>query len=278
MKRIIAMFFVLAVALSGGAYAATAGAPTLVDATPVPSPSPSPSPGTFTAQEKSVEALFEGVLMSSSMLVQQFGPAGANLSLSGTFSGSGWTATLSGTYGGQAVNLSYNGTFDPSTDAGTYTGSGSYGSNSWSENGDWSYTTVNPTTLDMLWNSYASIVDAIGNLFRPDKHFTQPKRWARSVLPDGSIHVADSGTYVTTYFGFPFGRSHTQISDYIYPPGGGGGGIATVSTQLADDGINLGSSANTVSGTVSGSISFNPNITKDPVPAEIQDKAAAQNQ
>src|SRR5947199_189362 len=83
------------------------------------------------------------------------------------------------------------------------------GSGTWDGSGDWSYAVVDANTLDLTWNSQA-IINWLKKLFKPDKHFTQPKRWARSILPDGSTHVVDSGSYQTTYFGIPFGRVKPQ--------------------------------------------------------------------
>lgn len=279
MKRILTSLAALllvatSVLAQGGGLTQTAVA------APAPSPSPSPSPApiatkiNFSPAEMSAETLYEGALMNASMLVEVFGPASGNLSLSGTFSGSTWQATLSGDYAGQPVSITSTGTIDPSTGNGTFTSSGTYGSGTWDGSGDWSYAVVDANTLDLTWNSQA-VINWLSKIFKPDKHFTQPKRWARSVLPDGSIHVVDSGSYVTTYFGIPFGRVKPQISDWIYPPGSGGNGIATVSVQLSEDGINLTSTADVGGGSLSGSLSFDPNIVVDPLPATDQQTAAA---
>jgi hypothetical protein len=281
MKRIITRFavviFVLTVIVLAH-RAATARAGSLAAApaaTPAPAPSPTPVPvkSNFSPEEKAAETLYEGALMDASMLVETFGPASGNLSLSGSFSGSSWQSTLSGDYAGQPVSITANGTIDPATGKGTFTSTGSYGSGTWDGSGDWSYAVVDANTLDLTWNSQA-IIDWLKKLFKPDKHFTQPKRWARSILPDGSTHVVDSGTYKTTYFGIPFGRSKPQISDWIYPPGGGG--IATVAVQLTEDGIALASTVDVKGGTVSGSLSFDPNVVVDPLPSTDVTKTAAE--
>src|SRR5436305_358112 len=229
MKRILTSLAILlltvaAIVLAQGGGTARAGvvapAPT-PGPSPSPSPTPTPTPINFSPEEKSAETLYEGALMNASMLVEVFGPAAGSLSLSGTFSGSTWQSTLSGDYAGQPVSITSTGTIDPATGNGTFTSSGTYGSGTWDGSGDWSYAAVDPNTRDLTWNSQA-IINWLKKLFKPDKHFTQPKRWARSVLPDGSTHVVDSGFYQTTYFGIPFGRVKPQISDWIYPPGGGG--------------------------------------------------------
>lgn len=227
----------------------------------------------FTPAEESVEALYEAVLMSSSKLLQEFGPADSALSFSGTFSGSGWSATLSGHYAGQPVDLSFSGTFDAATHAGSFTSAGTYGDGIWTGSGSWSYVQVDPMNLDMSWDSEATI-SWPWKLLKPDKHFTTPKRWARSVLPDGSVHVVDSGTYRSTYFGIPFGRPKQQISDWIYPPGGGGGGIATVTVSLTDEAIDLTGYADFGSGAVGGKVNLSSAVVKDPVPVEVKDAAA----
>lgn len=220
----------------------------------------------FTAEEMSAEALFEGILMDSSKLLQEFGPADASLAFSGTFSGSAWTATLSGDYAGQPVAISYSGIVD-ATGSGSFTSTGTYGDGTWEGSGTWSFQQVDAANLDMLWDSQA-IIRWLGRIFRPDKHFTVPKRWARSRLPDGSIHVVDSGSYRSTIFGIPFGRVKQQISDWIYPPGGGG--IATVAVSLPDDAISLTAYADVGAGTVGGSVGLSSDVVKDPVPEEVE--------
>jgi hypothetical protein len=252
MRRIAAFSFALALLFGGAAAAQDSSA--------------------FTPAEESVEALYEAVLMSSSKLLQEFGPADAALSFSGTFSSSGWSATLTGDYAGQPVALSFSGTFDGSTHAGSFTSSGTYGDGTWTGSGSWSYVQVDPMNLDMSWDSEATIAWP-WKLLKPDKHFTAPKRWARSVLPDGSVHVVDSGTYRSTYFGIPFGKAKKQISDWIYPPGGGGG-IATVTVSLTDEAIGLTGYADFGSGGVGGKVNLSSAVVKDPVPVEVETAAA----
>lgn len=264
MKRILTLLLVLGLLAAGSVAAAEVVKDIGVDPAPV-------DPG-FTPEEMSAEALFEGVLMDSSKLLQEFGPADASLSFSGTFSGSSWTATLSGTYAGQPVSITYSATADPGTGSGSFTSTGTYGDGTWEGSGTWSFQQIDAANLDMLWDSEA-IIRWLERIFRPDKHFTVPKRWARSRLPDGSIHVVDSGSYRSTFFGIPFGGVKRQISDWIYPPGGGG--IATVSVNLSDEAISLTAYADVTAGTVAGSVSLSSAVVKDPVPVEVQDEAAA---
>lgn len=264
MKRILTLLLVLA--LSAGFAAAETSKDIGTEPAPV-------DPG-FTAEEMSAEALFEGILMDSSKLLQEFGPADASLSFSGTFSGSSWTATLSGSYAGQPVSITYSATADPATGSGSFTSTGTYGDGTWEGSGTWSFQQIDAANVDMFWDSEA-IIRWLERIFRPDKHFTTPKRWARSRLPDGSIHIVDSGSYRSTYFGIPFGGTKRQISDWIYPPGGAGGGIATVSVDLSDEAISLSGYADLGTGTVGGSVNLSSAVVKDPVPAEVKEQAAA---
>lgn len=226
--------------------------------------------GRFTAGEKSAEALHEAVLMSTSKLVQEFGPADAVLAFSGKFSDGGWEASLSGEYAGQPVDLAFSATYNDESGEGRFTSTGTYGADgTWEGTGSWRYEQVDDVTLNMFWDSEA-IIRWLRKLFRPDKHFTDPKRWARSRLPDGSIHVVDSGTYVTTYFGIPFGRKKQQISDWVYPPGGGGTVVATVSVELPEDGVTLTAYVDMDNGTTGGKLNLSSDIIVDPVPEEIK--------
>ena len=264
MKRILTLLLALALLAAGSAAAETGKDIGVKPVEPV-------DPG-FTPEEMSAEALFEGILMDSSKLLQEFGPADASLSFSGTFSGSSWTATLSGTYAGQPVSITYSATADPATSSGSFTSTGTYGDGTWEGSGTWSFQQVDAANLDMFWDSEA-IIRWLERIFRPDKHFTVPKRWARSRLPDGSIHVVDSGSYRSTFWGIPFGGVKRQISDWIYPPGGGD--IATVSVNLSDEAISLTAYADVKAGTVAGSVNLSSAVVKDPVPKEVQDQAAA---
>lgn len=226
----------------------------------------------FTPAEESVEALYEAVLMSSSKLLQEFGPGDAALSFSGSFSAGGWSATLSGDYAGQPVNLAFSGTYDGASRTGSFTSNGTYGDGVWAGTGSWSYVQVDLMNLDMSWDSEATI-SWPWKLVKPDKHFPKPKRWARSVLPDGSVHVVDSGTYYSTIFGIPFGKAKQQISDWVYPPGGGGG-IATVTVSLTDEAIHLTGYADFGTGGVGGKVNLSSVVVKDPVPVEVAAAAA----
>ena len=265
MKRSLTVLLVLALLCAGSATAQVVGDDAVGDDVGVVK-----DPG-FTVEEMAAEALFEGVLMDSSKLLQEFGPADAALAFSGTFSGSSWTATLSGTYAGQPVSISYSGTVD-ATGSGSFTSTGTYGDGTWEGSGTWRFQQVDAANLDMFWDSEA-IIRWLERIFRPDKHFTVPKRWARSRLPDGSTHVVDSGSYRSTFWGIPFGGVKRQISDWIYPPGGGD--IATVSVNLSDEAISLTAYADVKAGTVGGSVNLSSAVVKDPVPKEVQDQAAA---
>lgn len=252
MRRSLTLFVVLALSFAGAVAAQD-------DA------------GTFTAGEKSAEALHEAVLMSTSKLVQEFGPADAVLAFSGTFSDGGWEATLNGEYAGQPVALGFTAIYNDETGEGSFTSTGTYGADgTWEGTGSWRFEQVDAVTLHLFWDSEA-IIRWLRKLFRPDKHFTQPKLWARSRLPDGSIHVVDSGTYVTTYFGIPFGRKKQQISDWVYPPSSGGGPVvATVSVQLPEDGVTLTAYVDMDNGTTGGQLNLSSDIIVDPVPEEIK--------
>lgn len=268
MKQTMTLALMLGLSFAGAAAAQDA------DLTPsAVAPAPVPVTG-FTPAEESVEAFYEGVLMTGSKLLQEFGPADAVLSFSGTFSAAGWDGTLTGEYAGQPVNLAFSGTYDGATAQGSFTSSGSYGDGTWEGSGTWSYQREDPMTNNMLWDSEA-IIQWLGRLFRPDKHFTTPKRWARSVLPDGSVHVVDNGTYVSTFFGIPFGRPKQQISDWIYPPGSGGGGIATVTVSLQDEAITLTGYADFGTGGVGGKVNLSQDVVVDPVPADVKAAAAS---
>lgn len=252
MRRLLTLFLALALSFAG-ALAAQDDA------------------GTFTAGEKSAEALHEAVLMSASKLVQEFGPADAVLAFSGKFSEFGWEASLNGEYAGQPVDLAFSATYDDKTGEGSFTSTGTYGADgTWEGTGSWRYEQVDDVTLNMFWDSEA-IIRWLRKLFRPDKHFTDPKKWARSRLPDGSIHVVDSGTYRSTYFGIPFGRKKQQISDWVYPPGSGGGPVvATVSVELPEDGVKLTAYVDMESGATGGKLNLSSDIVVDPVPEEIK--------
>lgn len=258
MRRSLTLFVVLALSFAGAVAAQD-------DA------------GTFTAGEKSAEALHEAVLMSASKLVQEFGPADAVLTLSGAFSDGGWEASLNGEYAGQPVNLAFSATYDDDAGEGSFTSTGTYGADgTWEGTGSWRYEQVDDATLHMFWDSEA-IIRWLRKLFRPDKHFTQPKLWARSRLPDGSIHVVDNGTYRSTYFGIPFGRKKQQISDWVYPPGSGGGPVvATVTVDLPEDGIRLSAYVDMDNGTTGGKLNLSSDIVVDPVPEEIKKDVEAQ--
>ena len=113
MKRIVTrlavvIFVLTVIVLAHRAATARAGSfATNAAATPAPGPSPTPVPvkSNFSPEEKAAETLYEGALMDASMLVETFGPASGNLSLSGSFSGSSWQSTLSGDYAGQPVSI-----------------------------------------------------------------------------------------------------------------------------------------------------------------------------
>jgi len=229
----------------------------------------------FRAEDKSVEALYEALLMSASQLIQEFGPADAELSFGGTVDGNGWSASLSGTYAGEPFDISLTGKCDAGADSGSFTSTGTYGESTWDGTGSWKYTAVDKSTLDMTWDSEASIWDP-RRWLKPDKHFVTPKRWARSVLPDGSIHTVDSGSYRSTYFGIPFGRIKPQISDMIERPNPGGPIVVAVAIELPEDGVHLTSTADLTSGKVTGKMSLSSKIIKDPVPEEVKAKAEAQ--
>jgi len=169
---------------------------------------------------------------------------------------------MSGGYAGQPVSLSFSGAFDPGADRGSFTVSGSIGTSSLSGSGSWSYTTIDPQTIDMIWDSAANMVTSIGQIFRPDKHFIVPKRWARSA--DGpNWHIADSGTYRSTIAGIPFGPNLREISDEIIPMNSPRNGTVTVS--LPDDGINLSGYVSLDSGNAGGQINVAV-VTKGPDP------------
>jgi hypothetical protein len=241
------------------------------DATPVQK---STAAQGFTPAEKSVEAFYEAVVMSSSKLLQEFGPADAALSFSGTFADGGWQGSLTGDYAGQPVNVAFTGTFDGGSNSGSFTTQGTYGTGTWSGDGTWSYTQPDPSTLLMSWDSQA-VINWLSKLFKPDKHFTTPKRWARSVLPDGTVHVVDSGSYRSTRFGIPFGPVRRQISDWIYPPHSGGGGIATVTVSLSDEAIDLSGYADFGSGAAGGKINMSASAVKQPVDPQPAPGASA---
>lgn len=228
--------------------------------------------GTFTAGEKSAEALHEAVLMSASKLVQEFGPAEAVLAFSGTFSDGGWSATLNGEYAGEPVDITFSATYDDGTGEGSFTSAGTYGGGTWEGTGSWRYEAVDAVTLDLYWDS-AAIIRWPPRFLKPDKHFTQPKKWARSRLPDGSIHVVDSGTYRSTYFGISFGRAKQQISDWVYP---GDIAVATVTVQLPEDGVALTAYVDMDKGATGGKLNLSKDIVVDPVPEEVKKQAEAQ--
>lgn len=215
----------------------------------------------FTAVEKSAEGLQEAILMTASKLVQVYGGDAVGpgtLTFNGIFTDGSWQADFSGDYAGEPVALDFTGTYDDSKNAGAFTVTGTYGSATWDGDGSWRYDIVDPQTIDMFWDSAASIIDELGRLFEPDKHFTTPKKWARSRLPDGRWHVVDSGEYRTTYFGIPVGPIKKEISDWIHSPGGGRGGIAAVTASLPDDGIQLSGSADFDVGTFAGMVNLTP--------------------
>ena len=263
MKQTMALILALALCFAGVAAAQDAE----LQASAV-APAPVPVTG-FTPAEESVEAFYEGVLMSASQLLQEFGPADAALSFSGQFSAAGWDGTLTGEYAGQPVSLAFSGNYDGATAQGSFTSSGTYGSGTWDGSGTWSYQRADPMTNYMSWDSEA-IIQWLGRLFRPDKHFSTPKRWARSVLPDGSVHVVDNGTYYSTYFGIPFGRPKQQISDWVYPPGSGGGGIATVTVSLQDEAVALTGYADFGTGGVGGHVNLSADVVVDEVPEDVK--------
>lgn len=212
----------------------------------------------FTALEKSAEGLQEAILMTASKLVQVYGGDAvgpATLTFNGIFTDGSWQADFSGDYAGEPVALDFTGTYDDSKNAGAFTVTGTYGSGTWDGDGSWRYDLVDPQTIHMFWDSAASIIDGIGRLFKPDKHFTTPKRWAMSQLPDGRWHEVDYGT---TYFGFPVGPIKKEISDWVHPPGGRRGGIAAITASLPDDGIQLSGSADFDVGTFTGMVNLTP--------------------
>jgi hypothetical protein len=253
---------VLAALLSFGGVAAAAV---------VPAPPAPPDDEGFTPAEESAEALFEALVMSASKLLQEGGPADAALSFSGSVSEASWEAALSGAYAGEPVSLSFSASYDPAAAAGSFTATGTWGEASWSGSGSWSYVRIDPATLDMSWDSEA-LIEWPWRILRPDKHFTRPKRWARSRLPDGSTHVVDDGSYRSTFFGIPFGPVRRQISDWVYPPGGGG--IATVTVSLPDEAIALTGYADFGAGTVGGTVSLSGDVLPEPVPEEVEAAAA----
>jgi len=205
----------------------------------------------FSPSEKNVEALNESLLMTTSMLTQTYGVAPTTLSYSGSFLDTSWNAGLSGNYAGMSLNLSFNGTFDIGLDQGSFISTGTLGTASWDGVGTWSFTDVDAQSIDMSWDSEATITPLIGSIFKPDKHFTVPKRWARSSVGD-VWHIADYGKYRSTIFGIPFGPEKQEISDWIIPKDGPQN--ATVTVSLPEDFIILRETANFDNGTVSGTL------------------------
>lgn len=222
----------------------------------------------FTAAEKSAEGLQEALLMTTSKLVQIEGGQTSKLIFSGTFGESSWQATLSGGHGSGAVALTFEGSFDAASDTGAFTVSGTHGEMSWNGSGTYRFEPVDASTINMFWDSEALIWDPWWQRWlKPDKHFTTPKRWARSRLPNGDVHVVDSGEYRTTWFGIPIGPKKKEISDWIYP-GGGGIAVAAVNVQLPDDGIGLVASADFTSGTFNGTLNVVPVADEEPIPSD----------
>jgi PEP-CTERM motif len=235
MKLIMKLFFCLAIILNGAT----------VNATP------------FTAFEKNVEAMNEAVLMTTSMLVQEFGATPATFTFSGTFGDSGWDITsMSGSYAGLPLELSFSGTFDQDLDQGDFTSKGTFGTASLEGSGKWNFMDVDAQSINMFWNSEMTILPLIGSLLTLDKHFTQPKLWVKTMVGDNFI-ITDYGKYESTLFGIPIPFTEKEeISEWVIPKDGPQ--LATITVDLPDDSTILTGSANFDTGTVGGTITVVP--------------------
>ena len=186
----------------------------------------------FTAAERNVESTNEAALMSASMLIQVFGLANGNLSLSGTFDASTWAANMSGGYAGMPVSLSFEGAYNQVPNNGSYTSAGTVGTATWNGSGTWSFIDISPTSEGMLWDCVATITLVDGGEKKPDRHFTEAKVWAKS---EDATHEfwSDSGKYKDTEDGEIVGEEKSEISDYVIPKDGPK--RATVAVTLVED-------------------------------------------
>lgn len=209
----------------------------------------------FTTFEKNVEAMTEATLMSTSKIVQEFGLSISMLSFSGIFDNSSWSMSMTGTYLDMFLNLSFSGSFNESIDEGNFVSTGTLDTAMWDSSGTWSFIDIDSETIGMLWNSKAIIEPVAGKKKKPDKHFTEPKKWAKTE-DDTHIFITDYGKYFDTEDGKKIGKEKEQISDWVIPKDGPQ--IASITTNLVQDNIFLIGFADFDNGTASGTINVVP--------------------
>jgi hypothetical protein len=205
----------------------------------------------ITLQERNLTALNNALLMTTSMLEQVFGPSIATLPYRGTFNESSWSAMLAGDYGSMAVNLTFSGTFDSTSQQGAFTATGTVGTTAWDELGVWSFADLDPDTVEMSWESAATVQLASG-LTSPDRRGNGPV--LRQQMGDLTI-IQDFGFYRKTLFGvpLPFTGEFRIESETIRR-----GDQASVTVDLPDDLAILTGTADFAAGTTSGTIQVVP--------------------
>jgi hypothetical protein len=205
----------------------------------------------ITLQERNLGALNNALLMTTSMLEQVFGLSIAALPYRGTFNDSSWSAELAGNYASMAVNLTFSGLFDSMSQQGAFTATGTVGTAAWDERGLWSFADLDPDTVEMSWESAATVQLASG-LTSPDRRGNGPT--FRRQMGDLVI-IQDFGFYRKTLFGvpLPFTGEFRIESETIRR-----GDQASVSIHLPDDLAILTGSADFVAGTTSGTIQVVP--------------------